>query len=152
MPKKALSDPGIIEFDAEVVRSDKTSCRMVIFPHNVEELYGVRGVVPVHVLFNGMKSQGPLYNPGKGRPHFLLLRKPIREALGVEGGDKVHVVVSLKPIKQEKAKQDDLSPQVVPDVEPAAPMKRSLPEDSTAATSDVNAEDNAPPKRAKRSR
>lgn len=90
---KPTKDPGVLAFDAQVLKGDKTSCRLVQFPYSAEEVFGRKGVVDVRVSFNGVQSPGPLYNPGKGRPHFLLIRKELREKLGVDGGDTVHVTV-----------------------------------------------------------
>lgn len=106
---KPLLDPGDVAFTATILRgSSGSSCRFVEFPVDSEAAFGRRGNVDVRVSFaaaagsgrQALWTRGPLYRHGRvaaRRPHILLLRKEVREALGVESGDVVDVVVRVPP-------------------------------------------------------
>lgn len=103
------SNPGRIEFDGEIRRTGGGGA-FIEFPYNVEDLYGVKGRVPVNVTFDGIPYRGSIVKMGTER-HLLLMLKEIREQLGKDRGDKVHVTVGL-----------DEAPRVItlaPDVEAA---------------------------------
>jgi hypothetical protein len=97
-----------------VLHGDKSACRFVYFPFSTEELFGRKGVVPLPspraVCFThdgrAAWSAGPLYAPGKGRPHILLLRTAVRNKLGVEAGSAVRVDVALPRRGAAPAKAD----------------------------------------------
>lgn len=106
-----LRDPGAVEFDAVIIRNTEVanSSAFVAFPHDVRELYGVGGRVPVLATFDGVPYRGSLTKMD-GR-HLLLVLGEIRAAIGKDRGDSVHVRVEL-----------DRTPRVVelePDVETA---------------------------------
>lgn len=109
---RPLRDPGVLSFRAPILGGEKTSCRLVQFPFVAADVFGRKGVVDVRVKFNGTASPGPLYNPGKGRPHFLLLRKELRLKLGVDVGDEVDVEVRAPPGVGGGAGKDSSSPAV----------------------------------------
>lgn len=92
MPVKYL-DPGRIEFDGKLMRVDGGGT-FVNFPHRVEKIYGVRGRVPVKVTFDGIPYRGSMVKMG-GPCYILLILKKIREKLGKDKGDQVHVTVEL---------------------------------------------------------
>jgi len=104
-----LKNPGRIEFSGKIrVREDGGA--FVDFPRDVEKLYGVKGRVPVKVIFDGIPYRGSMVRMG-GRRHILLILKEIREKLKKSAGDAVRVTVDL-----------DEAPRVVvlaPDVEAA---------------------------------
>ena len=94
-PRAPLVDPGVLTFKAEIVKGEKSACRFVFFPFSALDLFGRKGnIEDVKVTFNGVKSPGPLYRT-KDRGHILLLRKALREKLGVGPGDTVSVTVQL---------------------------------------------------------
>jgi bifunctional DNA-binding transcriptional regulator/antitoxin component of YhaV-PrlF toxin-antitoxin module len=91
MPVKYLN-PGRIEFDGKLNREDGGT--FVYFPHDVEKLYGVKGRVPVNVTYDGIPYRGSMVKMGT-ECHILLMLKEIRERLGKDRGDIVHVTVEL---------------------------------------------------------
>jgi hypothetical protein len=86
-------NPGRIEFDGEIRRAEGGGA-FVEFPYYVEDLYGVRGRVPVNITFDGIPYRGSMVKMGSER-HLLLILKEIRERLGKDRGDRVHVTVDL---------------------------------------------------------
>ena len=86
-------NPGRIEFDRKV-QHEEGGGTFVVFPHDVEKLYGVKGRVPVKVTFDGIPYRGSMVKMGAPH-HILLLLKEIREKLGKDRGDTVHVTVEL---------------------------------------------------------
>jgi bifunctional DNA-binding transcriptional regulator/antitoxin component of YhaV-PrlF toxin-antitoxin module len=92
MPVK-YKNPGRLEFVGEIRRQEGGGA-FVEFPHNVEELYGVKGRVPVNVTFDGIPYRGSMVKMGSER-HLLLILKEIRERLGKDRGDKLRVTVEL---------------------------------------------------------
>ena len=87
------NDPGTLEFDAVIVRSDVTgSSSFVAVPFDVRETFGA-GRVPVHADFDGETYRGSLVNFGDG--HRLLVLTEVQERLGKGAGDTVHVTLRL---------------------------------------------------------
>jgi bifunctional DNA-binding transcriptional regulator/antitoxin component of YhaV-PrlF toxin-antitoxin module len=89
----AYKNPGRTEFDGKIHRKEGGGT-FVEFPHNVEKLFGVKGRVPVKVTFDGIPYRGSMVKMG-GPCHILLILKDIRERLGKDRGDTVHVTVEL---------------------------------------------------------
>lgn len=90
----ALTNPGIIEFDAPVQSGDEKfpSARWVNFPFSVEELFGTKGRVPVKVTFDGIPYTGSMVKMGEDC-HMVLMLKSITEKLG--DPETVHVTLAL---------------------------------------------------------
>lgn len=89
-----FSNPGAIEFDGVITRADVTgSSSFVTFPFEVKELFGVAGRVPITALIDGVDYRGSLVT--YGGPHLLLILTAIREKLGKQPGDSVHVRLEL---------------------------------------------------------
>lgn len=86
-------NPGRVEFDG-TIRTAENGGAFVEFPHDVEELYGVKGRVPVSVTFDGIPYRGSMVRMGSER-HLLFILKEIRERLAKGHGDKIRVTVEL---------------------------------------------------------
>jgi len=86
-------NPGRIAFEAKIDVMENGGA-FVCFPFDVEELYGVKGRVPVKVTFDGIPYQGSMVKMGSP-DHLLLILKEIRERLGKGAGDKIKVTVDL---------------------------------------------------------
>lgn len=63
-------------------------------PFSVEEAFGSRGVVKVKGTLDGMPFRNSLFPRGKGK-HYMVVNKPLREAMGKTAGDPVKVVLDL---------------------------------------------------------
>ncbi len=88
-----LIDPGPIEFDAEVLGEGGGS--WVEVPFDLKQTYGKGNLVPIVATFNGtVRYQGSLAKMG-GLAPMLLVRSDVREELGVQVGDQVHVRIEL---------------------------------------------------------
>jgi len=88
-----FKNPGRIGFDGKL-QHEEGGGTFVVFPYDVEKLYGVKGRVPVKVTFDGIPYRGSMVKMGTPH-HLLLLLKEIREKLGKDRGDTVHVTVEL---------------------------------------------------------
>lgn len=89
------------------------------FPFNVEQLYGTRGRVPMLATFDGVPYRGSMVNMGnESGCHMVLILKAIREQIGKQAGDAVHVTVAL-----------DTKPRTV---EVPADLQKALEENPTA--------------------
>ncbi|MFB2597177.1 YdeI/OmpD-associated family protein [Herbiconiux sp. P17] len=90
-------DPGLLEFDAVILRNTDVanSSAWVAFPHSVPDLFGVKGRVPVVATFDGVPYRGSLMEMGGGDTHLLGMLREIRETIGKQPGDTVHVTVLL---------------------------------------------------------
>jgi hypothetical protein len=62
----------------------------VRFPHSVENEFGIKGRVPVNVLFDGFSYTGSLMPSGR-QQHVLGILKAIREQAGKHLGDTISV-------------------------------------------------------------
>ena len=89
-------NPGRIEFDGKINRMENGGA-FIEFPCDVEKLYGVKGRVPVNATFDGIPYRGSMVKM-RSKRHLLLILKEIRERLGKDRGEKVHVTVDLDEV------------------------------------------------------
>lgn len=82
---------GEKRFQAEL-RPGRGGGAYVEIPFDVGAVYGTRGRVAVRALFDGEPYRGSIAPMGKGR-HVLGVIRQVREAIGKDVGDTVHVVV-----------------------------------------------------------
>ncbi len=82
----------LLEFDAILNSVPGTEALCINFPYDVQELYGVRGQVKVKVTYDGVPYRGSLAKMGRDC-HFLLVKIDIRQQIGKNPGDTVHVTV-----------------------------------------------------------
>lgn len=82
----------IVEFEAVIKKHDGMDAAYVEFSFNVEQMYGVRGQVKVKAAFDGYEYRGVLANMGLAC-HCIGLNKAVRQAIGKQGGDTVHVAI-----------------------------------------------------------
>ncbi|HEY0261081.1 MAG TPA: YdeI/OmpD-associated family protein [Lacisediminihabitans sp.] len=87
-------DPGRLEFDAVIRRSDVSgSSAFVEFPFDVSERFGAKGRVPVRVSYDGVPYRGSIVTMGGSA--LVLVLTSIQQQLGKGPGDKLHVVLEL---------------------------------------------------------
>lgn len=95
-----FKNPGIIKFEAPLRNEDPESTNFWIeFPYSVEELFGVKGRVPVNVTFDGISYRGSLVKY-KSSKHLLLILKSVNQQLGKKAGDNVAVTVELDTVER----------------------------------------------------
>jgi hypothetical protein len=82
---------GRKRFQAEL-RPGRGGGTYVEIPFDVGEVYGTRGRVAVQATFDGEPYRGSIAPMGEGR-HVLGVTREIREAIGKDVGESVHVVV-----------------------------------------------------------
>ena len=104
MPK--YKNPGKIAFDATMIAVDGGGM-YIEFPHDVEDMFGVKGRVPIKCSFDGITYRGSLANMGM-HCHALLVLKQIRETLGKSAGDSVHVILELDTEDRKIVLSDDV--------------------------------------------
>lgn len=61
-------------------------------PFNVQEVFGMKGLIPITASIDGEPYSGSLANMGTGC-HILIVLKAIREKIGKQVGDSVHVIL-----------------------------------------------------------
>ena len=103
--KKVLKNPGPIEFSTPIIEWGSGS--LVEFPFDPLELFGTVGRIPVVVEFDGVPYQGTMLKYGTEK-HIIILVKKIREAIGKQAPDVVHVKVELDADKREVDIPDDV--------------------------------------------
>ncbi len=81
----------IYEFDAEIKKVPDIDGAYIEFPYDVRAEFG-RGRVKVHAEFDGAPYDGSLVRM-KTPGHIIGLRKDIRQKIGKQPGDMVHVVL-----------------------------------------------------------
>ncbi len=80
----------IYEFDGEILKSDERGAgAFVRFPYDVMETFGTKGQVKAACEFDGVPYRGSIVNMGCGPVIGIL--KSIREEIGKQAGDTVHV-------------------------------------------------------------
>lgn len=81
----------IYEFDAEIKKVPDIDGAYIEFPYDVRAEFG-RGRVKVHAEFDGAPYDGSLVRM-KTPGHIIGLRRDIRQRIGKQPGDMVHVVL-----------------------------------------------------------
>lgn len=89
--KGAPMAPKIYEFDAELKKVPDIDGAYVEFPFDVRKEFGC-GRVKVHATFDGVSYDGSLVRM-KTPGHIIGVRKDIRERIGKQPGDTVHVTI-----------------------------------------------------------
>ncbi|HLP57493.1 MAG TPA: YdeI/OmpD-associated family protein [Candidatus Deferrimicrobium sp.] len=80
------------EFDAKIIKHEKLDAAFIEFPYDAEKEFGKKGQVKVQAEFDGYAYRGSLAKMGY-RCHRLGLTKEIRNAIGKNSGDIVHVLI-----------------------------------------------------------
>ncbi len=79
------------EFDAEIKKVPDIDGAYVEIPFDVKITFG-KGRVPVNATFDDVPYQGSLVRMGTPC-HIIGIRKDIRQQIGKQPGDTVHVVI-----------------------------------------------------------
>ncbi len=79
------------EFDAEIKKVPDIDGAYVEIPFDVKATFG-KGRVPVNATFDSVLYQGSLVKMGTPC-HIIGIRKDIRQQIGKQPGDMVHVVI-----------------------------------------------------------
>ena len=84
----------LYEFEAEIKKVPDINGAYIEIPFDVKETFG-RGRVKVHATFDGETYDGSLVRM-KTPCHILGIRKDIREKIGKQPGDTVHVTLKKR--------------------------------------------------------
>ncbi len=87
----------IYEYDATIQAAEQPGGVYVIFPYNVREEFR-SGRVKVHAEFDGEPYNGSIVNMGLKNPdgsicYIIGIRKDIRQKIGKQPGDTLHVAI-----------------------------------------------------------
>jgi hypothetical protein len=105
MPK--YKNPGKVQFQTEIIEHDGGGA-YVEFPHDVNEMFGVKGRVPVKAKFDGVDYRGSLMKMGADC-HILGVLKEIRNKIGKGPGDTCTVIVELDTEERKIELADDVA-------------------------------------------
>ncbi len=83
--------PKVREFDAVILKNPDMDAAYVEIPFDVKAAYG-KGRVSVHATFDGFPYDGQLVRMGTPC-HLIGIRKEIRQKIGKQPGDTVHVTL-----------------------------------------------------------
>ncbi len=78
------------EFDAPLQKGDNPGAWTCVIMDDVPELFGTRGLVKIRGAIDGRPFTGALMAQGDGT-HRLPIRASVRNAIGKQAGDTVHV-------------------------------------------------------------
>jgi len=78
------------EFDAQLHKGDNPGAWTCVVLDDVKELFGTRGLVKIRGSIDGEPFDGALMAQGDGT-HRLPVRAKLRDAIGKQAGDTVHV-------------------------------------------------------------
>lgn len=81
----------IYEFDAEIKKVPDINGAYIEIPFDVKAEFG-KGRVPVYATFDGVAYEGSLVRM-KTPCHIIGIRKDIREQIGKQPGDRIHVTL-----------------------------------------------------------
>ena len=84
----------LYEFEAKIKKVPDINGAYIEIPFDVKETFG-RGRVKVHATFDGETYDGSLVRM-KTPCHILGIRKDIREKIGKQPGDTVHVTLKKR--------------------------------------------------------
>lgn len=82
---------NVFEFDTEIKKVPDIDGAYIEIPFDVKSVFG-KGRVKVHVLFDNEPYDGIMVRM-KTPCHIIGMRKDIRERLGKQAGDTVHVII-----------------------------------------------------------
>ena len=80
------------EFDAQLHKGDNPGAWTCVVLDDVKELFGTGGLVKVRGSIDGEPFDGALMAQGDGT-HRLPVRAKLRDAIGKQAGDTVHVQI-----------------------------------------------------------
>lgn len=80
------------KFDAVIKKHESIDAAFIEFPYDVKKEFGVNGQVKVLASFDGYEYRGSLANMGYFC-HCLGITKEVRNKIGKQAGDTVHVVI-----------------------------------------------------------
>ena len=80
----------IKEFDSQLHKGDNPGAWTCVVMDDVAELFGTRGLVKIRGAIDGEPFDGALMAQGDGT-HRLPVKASLRQAIGKEAGDIVHV-------------------------------------------------------------
>jgi hypothetical protein len=80
------------EFDAPVLKHEGIDAAYIEFPYDVQKEFGVKGQVKVKAWFDGIPYRGSLAKMGHWC-HLLGITREIRQMIGKNPGDVVHVIL-----------------------------------------------------------
>ena len=72
------------------IESESGGGAYILFPYDTEKEFGTKGRVPIQASFDGVPYTGSLIKYGHPQ-HMLGLLKAIREQIGKQPGDTIHV-------------------------------------------------------------
>ena len=78
------------EFDTQLHKGDNPGAWTCVVLDDVKELFGTRGLVKIRGSIDGEPFDGALMAQGDGT-HRLPVRAKLRDAIGKQAGDTVHV-------------------------------------------------------------
>jgi hypothetical protein len=78
------------EFDAQLHKGDNPGAWTCVVLDDVQELFGTRGLVKIRGVIDDEPFEGALMAQGDGT-HRLPVRAKLRDAIGKQAGDTVHV-------------------------------------------------------------
>ena len=104
---KYRDENGNYVFDAVLCDVPDKCGAYVVFPWNIREEFG-KGRVKVHATFDGVPYDGSIVNMGvkdeAGEICYIIgVLKAIRQSIGKQPGDSVHVVISPIPGRPEQS-------------------------------------------------
>ena len=79
-------------FDAQLHKGDNPGAWTCVVLDDVKELFGTRGLVKIRGSIDGEPFDGALMAQGDGT-HRLPVRAKLRDAIGKQAGDTVHVQI-----------------------------------------------------------
>ena len=87
----------VYEYESLLYAAGESGGAYVVFPYDIRKEFG-RGRVKVHATFDGEAYDGSIVNMGLKDAHgnvcyVVGVFKSIREQLGKQGGDMLHVVI-----------------------------------------------------------
>ncbi len=85
-----MSAPVVKEFDAPLEKGDRPGAWTCVVLDDVAELFGTRGLVKIRGEIDGVAFTGALMAQGDGT-HRLPVKAMLRQAIGKQAGDTVHV-------------------------------------------------------------
>ncbi len=101
-----------INFTAKIIQHQGMNAGYIEFPFNVEEVFGIRGMVKVKASFDKKADyRGIMSNMGTGC-HILILTQEIRSKIGKTFGDLVSVELEQDLEKREVIIPGDIQKQL----------------------------------------
>lgn len=105
---KTEKKPATKRFRVLLEKHETSEATGIEIPFDAQKVFGTRARVPVRGTINGYAFRGSIFPMGGGK-HYMVVRKQLREAAGVRGGETISMTLERDDEPRIVTPPDDLA-------------------------------------------